>query len=68
MPVWQPSVPDSLLADSPQPDLVGMALTCSGKSPAYMIPRAQRLGERHSTAFGARDLILLPTRSWPYKF
>ena len=27
-----------------------------------MIPLAQRLGGRHSTAFGARALILLPTR------
>ena len=39
-----------------------MARTGSGKSLAYMIPLAQRLGGRHSTTFGARALILLPTR------
>lgn len=39
-----------------------MARTGSGKSLAYMIPLAQRLGGRHSTTFGARSLILLPTR------
>ncbi len=39
-----------------------MARTGSGKSLAYLIPLAQRLGGRHSTTFGARALILLPTR------
>jgi ATP-dependent RNA helicase DDX54/DBP10 len=39
-----------------------MARTGSGKSLAYMIPLVQRLGGRHSTAFGARALILIPTR------
>jgi ATP-dependent RNA helicase DDX54/DBP10 len=59
-PIQRLSIP-LLLADPPQ-DLVGMARTGSGKSLAYMIPLAQRLGGRHSTAFGARALILLPTR------
>ena len=59
-PIQRVSIP-LLLADPPQ-DLVGMARTGSGKSLAYMIPLAQRLGGRHSTAFGARALILLPTR------
>jgi ATP-dependent RNA helicase DDX54/DBP10 len=39
-----------------------MARTGSGKSLAYMIPLVQRLGGRHATSFGARALILLPTR------
>lgn len=59
-PIQRLSIP-LLLADPPQ-DLVGMARTGSGKSLAYMIPLAQRLGGRHSAAFGARALILLPTR------
>ena len=59
-PIQRLSIP-LLLMDPPQ-DLVGMARTGSGKSLAYMIPLAQRLGGRHSAAFGARALILLPTR------
>lgn len=39
-----------------------MARTGSGKSLAYMVPLINRLGGRHSTSFGARGLILLPTR------
>jgi ATP-dependent RNA helicase DDX54/DBP10 len=39
-----------------------MARTGSGKTLAYMIPLLQRLGGSHSTSFGARALILLPTR------
>jgi len=39
-----------------------MARTGSGKTLAYMLPLINRLGGRHSTAFGARALILLPTR------
>ncbi|XP_006461117.1 hypothetical protein AGABI2DRAFT_118043 [Agaricus bisporus var. bisporus H97] len=59
-PIQRSTIP-SLLANPPQ-DLVGMARTGSGKSLAYMIPLVQRLGGRHSTTFGARALILLPTR------
>jgi len=39
-----------------------MARTGSGKSLAFLVPLVHRLGGRHSTAFGARALILLPTR------
>ena len=39
-----------------------MARTGSGKSLAYLVPLVQRLSGRHATAFGARALILLPTR------
>ncbi|KAE9411456.1 P-loop containing nucleoside triphosphate hydrolase protein [Gymnopus androsaceus JB14] len=51
----------ALLSNPPQ-DLVGMARTGSGKSLAFMIPLIQRLGGRHSSTFGARALILIPTR------
>ncbi|KAF6762983.1 ATP-dependent RNA helicase DBP10 [Ephemerocybe angulata] len=50
------------LLETPPRDLVGMARTGSGKSLAYMVPLVQRLGGVHQTAFGARALILLPTR------
>ncbi|KAF5385833.1 hypothetical protein D9615_002245 [Tricholomella constricta] len=59
-PVQRLSIP-ALLANPPR-DLVGMARTGSGKSLAYMIPLVQRLGGRHATTFGARALILIPTR------
>ncbi|KAF9012354.1 ATP-dependent RNA helicase DBP10 [Cyathus striatus] len=59
-PIQRLSIP-ALLADPPR-DLVGMARTGSGKSLAYLAPLIQRLGGRHSTAFGARALIMLPTR------
>lgn len=59
-PIQRLAIP-ALLAAPPR-DLVGMARTGSGKSLAYMIPLVQRLGGRHATAFGARALILLPTR------
>src|SRR5260370_24117147 len=47
---------------NPPRDLVGMARTGSGKSLAFLIPLVERLGGRHSSTFGARALILLPTR------
>jgi ATP-dependent RNA helicase DDX54/DBP10 len=59
-PIQRLAIP-SLMANPPR-DLVGMARTGSGKSLAYMVPLVQRLGGRHSTTFGARALILLPTR------
>ncbi|KAL0955956.1 hypothetical protein HGRIS_002138 [Hohenbuehelia grisea] len=59
-PIQRLSIP--ALLENPPRDLVGMARTGSGKSLAYMVPLVQRLGGRHSTTFGARALILLPTR------
>ncbi|KAI9463699.1 ATP-dependent RNA helicase DBP10 [Lactarius psammicola] len=59
-PIQRLSIP-VLLANPPR-DLVGMARTGSGKSLAFLIPLIQRLGGRHSSTFGARALILLPTR------
>ncbi|KAI0329738.1 DEAD-domain-containing protein [Cubamyces sp. BRFM 1775] len=59
-PIQRLAIP-ALLSNPPR-DLVGMARTGSGKSLAYMIPLVQRLGGRHSVAFGARALILLPAR------
>ncbi|KAF8973242.1 P-loop containing nucleoside triphosphate hydrolase protein [Flammula alnicola] len=59
-PIQRLSIP--AIVSNPPRDLVGMARTGSGKSLAYMIPLVQRLGGRHSTSFGARGLILLPTR------
>ncbi|KAI0093069.1 DEAD-domain-containing protein [Irpex rosettiformis] len=59
-PIQRLSVP-ALLSNPPR-DLVGMARTGSGKSLAYLLPLVQRLGGLHSSAFGARALILLPAR------
>ncbi|KAH9961284.1 P-loop containing nucleoside triphosphate hydrolase protein [Russula dissimulans] len=59
-PIQRLSVP--VLLSNPPRDLVGMARTGSGKSLAFLIPLVQRLGGRHSPTFGARALILLPTR------
>lgn len=59
-PIQRLAIP-ALLSNPPQ-DLVGMARTGSGKSLAFMVPLVQRLGGRHSSTFGARALILIPTR------
>ncbi|KAJ3899688.1 P-loop containing nucleoside triphosphate hydrolase protein [Lentinula edodes] len=59
-PIQRLAIP-ALLSNPPQ-DLVGMARTGSGKSLAFLVPLVQRLGGRHATTFGARALILIPTR------
>ena len=59
-PIQRLSIP--VLLSEPPRDLVGMARTGSGKSLAFLVPLIQRLGGRHSPTFGARALILLPTR------
>lgn len=43
-------------------DIVGMARTGSGKTLAYMVPLIQRVGAVHSPKYGARALVLVPTR------
>jgi ATP-dependent RNA helicase DDX54/DBP10 len=50
------------ILDSPPRDVVGMARTGSGKTLAYLVPLVQRLGGKHSVTFGARALIMVPTR------
>lgn len=42
-------------------DVVGMARTGSGKTAAFVIPMIEKL-KNHSTTFGARGLILSPSR------
>ncbi|KAG8948532.1 ATP-dependent RNA helicase dbp10 [Tulasnella sp. 424] len=59
-PIQRLAIPS--LISSPPRDLVGMARTGSGKTLAYMVPLIQRLGGRHSSSFGARAVILVPTR------
>ncbi|KAI6040291.1 P-loop containing nucleoside triphosphate hydrolase protein [Pisolithus marmoratus] len=59
-PIQRATIP-SLLASPPR-DVVGMARTGSGKTLAYMVPLLQRLGGRHSHAFGVRAIILVPAR------
>lgn len=39
-----------------------MARTGSGKTLAYLIPLIARLGSTHSVTYGARALVLVPTR------
>ena len=59
-PIQRAAMP-SILASPPR-DVVGMARTSSGKTLAYLVPLIQRLGGLHSTTFGARALIMVPTR------
>lgn len=59
-PIQRAAMP-AILASPPR-DLVGMARTGSGKTLAYLVPLIQRLNTVHSASFGARALILVPTR------
>ena len=59
-PIQRAALPAALA--TPPRDIVGMARTGSGKTLAYMIPLIARLGGLHSPKFGARALVLVPTR------
>ncbi|TIB86623.1 DEAD-domain-containing protein [Wallemia mellicola] len=59
-PIQRLAIPPIL--STPPRDLVGMARTGSGKTLAYLIPLVQKLGAQHSIRFGARSLILVPSR------
>ncbi|WFD36530.1 RNA helicase [Malassezia cuniculi] len=59
-PIQRRAIP-AILAQPPQ-DVVGMARTGSGKTLSYMVPLIQRLNGRHSTSFGIKSLILVPSR------
>lgn len=59
-PIQRLSIPPIL--SNPPRDLVGMARTGSGKTLAYLIPLVQKLGAQHSTKFGSRAIILVPSR------
>ncbi|EOR03745.1 ATP-dependent RNA helicase DBP10 [Wallemia ichthyophaga EXF-994] len=59
-PIQRQTIPPIL--STPPRDLVGMARTGSGKTLAYLIPLVQKLGAQHSIRFGARSLILAPSR------
>jgi ATP-dependent RNA helicase DDX54/DBP10 len=59
-PIQRQAIP-SLLAQPPR-DIVAMSRTGSGKTLAYIAPLIQRLQGRHSTKFGARGVVLCPSR------
>eukprot|EP00741_Cyanophora_paradoxa_P024437 tig00022075_g23594.t1 len=56
-PIQRKSIPVGIRGD----DLVAMARTGSGKTAAFLIPVLERL-QTHSQTFGARAVILEPTR------
>lgn len=59
-PIQRAALPHILA--SPARDVVGMARTGSGKTLAYVVPLIQKLGGRHSVKFGARAVVMVPTR------
>lgn len=59
-PIQRLAIPAAL--SSPPRDIVAMSRTGSGKTLAYVAPLIQRLQGRHSTAFGARAIVLCPGR------
>jgi len=59
-PIQRAALPAAL--STPSRDIVGMARTGSGKTLAYLVPLLAKLNGLHSPKFGARALILVPTR------
>lgn len=59
-PIQRLALPAALA--NPARDIVGMARTGSGKTLAYMVPMIAKLGGQHSPKYGARALVLVPTR------
>ncbi|CDZ97975.1 atp-dependent rna helicase dbp10 [Phaffia rhodozyma] len=59
-PIQRLSIPSALAA--PPRDIVAMSRTGSGKTLAYITPLIQRLQGRHSSSFGAKAIVLCPSR------
>lgn len=59
-PIQRLSIPSALA--TPPRDIVAMSRTGSGKTLAFIAPLIQRLQGRHSSSFGAKAVVLCPSR------